>query len=110
MFASRERKTKSQVQYLYYSCYYRPEAFSKSKDSNERSLSDSPSLRRFEKRIPHAEKGRHEHKRVVNEVENCSIASEVLAKENMVKAARSEIKLSLQQKNKRAAIPSTFTT
>ena len=38
--------------------------------SNKCRLLDWPSLFRFEKKIPHAEKGRHGHERKGNDAEN----------------------------------------
>ena len=70
-FVSSERKAKSQIQCLYYSFSYRPEAFAKFRDSNKFCLSDWPSLIRFEKKISHAKNGRHEQECKVNDVAKC---------------------------------------
>ena len=79
-FVSSKRKTKSQIQYLYYNFCLRPKAFAKSKDSNKCSLSDWPSFFSFEKRIPQAYKGRREHERKVNDAEQHCKLSEVPTK------------------------------
>ena len=57
MFASSERKTKSQMQHVYYNLLLKPKAFAKYKDSNKCCLSDWPSFNSFEKRVPYAGKG-----------------------------------------------------
>ena len=87
-----------------------PDAFAKSKDSNKCCLSAWPSLLSFERRIAYAEKGRLGHERKVNEAEKCCEVGQAFTKDKLVKAVFPEIKLSLQQKNRRAAMPSKFTT
>ena len=87
-----------------------PETFAKSTDNNKCCLSDWPSLLSFKRRIAYAEKGRHGHERKVNGAEKCCEVGQAFTKNNLVKAVFTEMKLSLQQKNRPAAMPSKFTT